>query len=64
MCSNGGQDVGSTFDLTSDKRENMPQRTGKKSRGRRGGRGRTGGSSSSKPLTEQNQVVPSRTARI
>lgn len=64
VCSNGAQDVDPTFELASDKRENMPQRTGKKSRGRRGGRGRSGGSGSSKPLTEQNQVVPSRIAKV
>lgn len=50
----------SPFEMTADKRENMPQRTGKKSRGRRGGRGRSGGNAASKPLTEQNQVVPNR----
>lgn len=33
----------------------MGQRTGKKSRGRRGGRGRNGGPP--KPLTEQNPVA-------
>lgn len=64
VCSNGAQDVEAAFELASDKRENMPQRTAKKSRGRRGGRGRSGGSGSSKPLTEQNQVVPSRTSKV
>uniref|UniRef100_A0A1B6G1C6 GTP-binding protein 1 n=2 Tax=Proconiini TaxID=565685 RepID=A0A1B6G1C6_9HEMI len=57
----GQPDMDSPFEITADKRENMPQRSGKKSRGRRGGRGRSGGASASKPLTEQNQVVPTRT---
>lgn len=58
-------DMDSPFEITADKRENMPQRSGKKSRGRRGGRGRSGGGGASKPLTEQNQVVPTRpTAKV
>ncbi|XP_054274063.1 GTP-binding protein 1 [Macrosteles quadrilineatus] len=60
LTQNGPPDIDSPFEITADKRENMPQRSGKKSRGRRGGRGRSGGNSASKPLTEQNQVVPVR----
>ncbi|XP_075220089.1 GTP-binding protein 1 isoform X2 [Lycorma delicatula] len=55
----------SPFELSSDKRENMPQqRSGKKGRSRRGGRGRSSGSSASKPLTEQNQNSTSRSGKI
>ncbi|XP_012265723.2 GTP-binding protein 1 [Athalia rosae] len=54
-------DPNSPFEVTSDKRENMPQRSGisssgKKGRGRRGGRGRphNGSSGIVQPLSEQN----------
>ncbi|PSN44488.1 GTP-binding protein 1 [Blattella germanica] len=65
----GNPDSDSPFEVTADKRENMPQRSGRKSRGRRGGRGRssTGTNNNSntnmgskQPLTEQNPVASTR----
>ncbi|RZF34361.1 hypothetical protein LSTR_LSTR008900 [Laodelphax striatellus] len=70
-ASNNGLE--SPFELSgADKRENTPQRssgtaTAKKSRGRRGGRGRSGGGSAApKPLGEMNQNAgaASRTAKV
>ncbi|XP_067011159.1 GTP-binding protein 1 [Anabrus simplex] len=42
----GNTDSDSPFEVAPDKRENMAQRSGRKSRGRRGGRGRSTGTSS------------------
>jgi GTPase len=62
----GNPDSDSPFEVTADKRENMPQRSGRKSRGRRGGRGRSAANnnssntSSKQPLAEQNPVATAR----
>jgi hypothetical protein len=62
----GNPDSDSPFEVTADKRENMPQRSGRKSRGRRGGRGRStannnsSNTSSKQPLAEQNPVTTAR----
>jgi len=61
----GNPDSDSPFEVTADKRENMPQRSGRKSRGRRGGRGRSAANNSSntsskQPLSEQNPVAMAR----
>ena len=62
----GNADADSPFEVTADKRENMPQRSGRRNRGRRSGRGRsnTGANNSSagskQPLTEQNPVATTR----
>ncbi|XP_033611622.1 uncharacterized protein LOC117283154 [Cryptotermes secundus] len=61
----GNPDADSPFEVTADKRENMPQRSGRKSRGRRGGRGRStansnSSTSSKQPLAEQNPVTNTR----
>lgn len=62
----GNPDSDSPFEVTADKRENMPQRSGRKGRGRRGGRGRStansnsSNTSSKQPLAEQNPVATAR----
>ncbi|XP_021933166.1 GTP-binding protein 1 isoform X1 [Zootermopsis nevadensis] len=62
----GNPDADSPFEVTTGKRENMPQRSGHKTRGRRGGRGRSsvnsnsGSAVSKQPLSEQNPVATAR----
>nr|CAD7460416.1 unnamed protein product [Timema tahoe] len=56
----GNQDADSPFEVMSDKRENMPQRS-RKGRGRRGRSGGSGGAV--KPLAEQNPMTTARSSK-
>nr|CAD7258932.1 unnamed protein product [Timema shepardi] len=56
----GNQDSDSPFEVMSDKRENMPQRS-RKGRGRRGRSGGSGGAV--KPLAEQNPQTTARSSK-
>nr|CAD7407342.1 unnamed protein product [Timema cristinae] len=56
----GNQDSDSPFEVMSDKRENMPQRS-RKGRGRRGRSGGSGGAM--KPLAEQNPLTTARSSK-